>query len=97
MSGLEPTPEFIEPPQLCNMTDEEQAEFLMGIRARRMVAVHYHDQVVMEREANCKAALDRRFEIIEKRLHSCITKIDAELEKVEGYFGKIRALRLEAM
>lgn len=102
MSGLServpaPVPDFVEPPQLCNMTEEQQAEFLMAIRARRMVAVQYHEQVKQERAANVKAELDRKFELIEKRLQSCITKIDTELEKVEGYFGRIRALRLEVM
>jgi hypothetical protein len=90
-------PDFIEPPRLVDMTPEQASDFLEGIRMRRLVAVHYYQEVQAERARNQRAELDRKFGVLETRLQSCITKIDEQLEKAEGYFGKLAHLKLESM
>jgi hypothetical protein len=53
--------------------------------------------VQAERAKNQRAELDRKFGVLETRLQSCINKIDEQLEKAEGYFGKLAHLKLESM
>jgi hypothetical protein len=42
-------PDFINPPRLVDMTPQEATDFLEGIRMRRLVAVHYYQEVQAER------------------------------------------------
>jgi hypothetical protein len=97
MESLKNTPLFIDPPRFVDMSEEEQADFLSGIRARQLVAVMYYEEVQKERAANRRAALDKKFEVLEKRVRSGLDKIDAELLKMEEYFRRLNVLKLEAM
>lgn len=90
-------PDFVEPIRLVDLSEEQQTDFLEGIRARRLVAVHYYEEVQRERAANKRAVLDNKFATLEKRLISCVTKIDEQLLKAQEYFTKLNHLKLEAM
>lgn len=86
----------INPPRLSEMTDEQVMELLTGIRARRMLAVHYFEEVQKAREENRKTKLLQRFKVLEDRIGSCLKRIDEDLLKVEGYFGKLAVLKVES-
>lgn len=91
------TPEFVNPPRLRDMDDGQVIDFLEAIRARRLLAVHYYQEVQAARAENRRKELDRKYEVMETRIASCIAKIDDNLAKAEGYFSKLANLKLESM
>lgn len=90
-------PEFIDPPRLVDMDEAQQRDFIEAIRMRRLVAVHYHEEVQAAREANKRAILDGKYERLEKKLQSSLTKIDGEIQKMQDAFSKLNVLKLESM
>lgn len=96
-STQEDVPAFVDPPTLVDMDEAAQTDFLDGIRARRLVAVMYYEEVQKARAANRREALDKKFENLERRVKSCIDKIDEQLLKAEDYFRRLNHLKLEAM
>lgn len=89
-------PNFIEPTKLADLTDEEQEKLLDEIRTRRMIAVTLHLAVMEERKKVREVAYQKKYDTVIKRLQGCIDKIDEEITKFNGYYGKLRVLRLEA-
>jgi hypothetical protein len=89
-------PEFIEPPTIASMTEEQQTELLDAIRDRRMVAVTAWLAMQEERKRVHQETLGRKFDTQVKRIESAVQKIDEQLEKLQGYFARLNVLRMEA-
>lgn len=90
-------PAFVDPPRARDMEEGQVIDFLEAIRARRLLSVHYYQEVQAARKENRRKELDRKYEVLEARIASCIAKIDDNLAKAEGYFSKLAGLKLESM
>lgn len=90
-------PEFIEPANISNMTEQQQLELLQEIRNRRMVAVTQYLTIQAERKKVQNEEFAKKYDRGIQRISIHIKTIDNSLVKIEEYLYKLRGVRLEAM
>jgi hypothetical protein len=88
-------PEFIQPANVSELTDEQLDELIEGIRLRRMqkLVVYAETQKLkhVAELAKIEALYDKKMGQFSKQL----TQVDKALEKLEKYTNEIRGLRLQ--
>lgn len=91
----EAAPQFIQPPDLTSMSDEEIDLILAGIRARRMESKAVYDETVAIRDAARKIGLEEKIEKRMDKLMKAIETVDKHVRKMEDAANEIRNWRLE--
>jgi hypothetical protein len=95
-TSLRIAPEFIEPKTIRELSEEDQATLVQGIRDRRLIAVTQYLQAQEEKKQIKEAALAKKMDRCCDKIARYVEKIDIELAKIEGEFGKLRVIRFEA-
>lgn len=91
----EPVPEFIKPRSIADMSDTEQDNYLLAIRARRLEAVRKVEAV--KQAKNELSALSSRHKLERKleQVRKAEEKVIASIEKLEELVFQARALSLQ--
>lgn len=91
-----PIPDFISPPDISKMTDEQLEQVLSLIRLRRLQSSLLYEKTKAEKaaldETKARAALDKKAEQVFKELEKAFKVLDT----LELRVNEMRALRIQA-
>lgn len=95
MSTTQPSaPDFIQPRNLSDMSDDEIELLLEGIRVRRMSAKVLHDETIAIRDQARKLNLATGIEKKLEKLAKAIAAVDKHLDKLTAAANEVRQMRI---
>lgn len=89
-------PDFISPPDISTMSDEQLEQLLNLVRLRRMQSQMQYEQTQREREQVTQEKARVQLEKKAEQVWNELDKVFKNLDKLELRVNEMRALRLQA-